>query len=187
MKKTAVCFLLAILFSALSPLSFADEEDRYNQKRSLFIMPASLETVEDEAFKGTAVETIVFRDELISIGDYAFENASNLTDVYIPSTVKFIGKNAFTSNKSLTIHGIIGSLAERWANEHEIPFMPSNIWSVLDESKTSVDADNLSADRYHKLVEPPKINHLHGRTEDEGKSMRPQERPELNPIDYRFP
>lgn len=187
MKKTVIYFLLVIVFSVLSPVSFAEADEHHNLRKSVFIMPASLETVEDEAFEGTAVKTIVFRDGLISIGDYAFENASNLTDVYIPSTIEYIGKNAFFSNKRLTIHGVIGSLAEKWAKEHEIPFMPSNIWNVLDESKIAGKAGVISAGRYHQLVESSKINHLHGRTEDEGNSLRPQDRPELNPIDYRFP
>ena len=149
MKKTAVCILLAILLSVLSPVSFAEADSSNNYKQSVFIMPATLEAVEDEAFEGTAVESIVFQDGIVSIGDSAFESAYNLTDVYIPPTIEYIGKNAFSSNKRLTIHGVIGSLAEKWAKEHEIPFMPSNIWNVLDESKIAGKADNISADGYH--------------------------------------
>jgi hypothetical protein len=79
------------------------------------------------------------------------------------------------------------SYAAKWAKEHEIPFMPSIIWYLLDNSDSTGHICKFFAERYFQLTSAENINHLHGRTEDEGKSMRPQERPELNPIDYRFP
>lgn len=189
MKKIVIVYVLAMTFFVLSPTAFATTERSQlrDTKQSVFTFPASLEKIEKEAFMGTAVKTAVFQDGLHFIGDSAFADSYNLTDAFIPSSIEYMGKNAFPSNIKLTIHGVIGSLAEKWAKEHEIPFMPSNIWTVIDENKIEDQADNISIDRCFQLATFQMINSLHGRTEDEGNSMRPQERPELNPIDYRFP
>lgn len=187
MKRNLIAFLMTVLFFALSHFAIASSDGLYEPKKSVFILPVSLEKINDGAFEGTAVKKVVFPEGFLSLGDRAFADARNLADVYIPATVEYIGKNAFPSNKRLTIHSVIGSVAAKWAKEHQVPFVPSSIWSLLDDSGTMSNTSRIPADSYYKAVTSEKNNNLHGRTENEGKSMRPQERPELNPIDYRFP
>lgn len=187
MKSTVNCCLLMLIFAVFSPFALADADDSHIYKKDVFIMPTSVEKIEAEAFVGTAVRTIIFHDGLHSIGDLAFADSHNLTDVYIPSSTEYIGRNAFPSNRKVTIHGVIGSLAEKWAKEHQVPFVPSNIGNVVEDGGGTNHSKRISADRVFQATNYERNNHLHGRTENEGKSMRPQERPELNPIDYRFP
>ncbi len=187
MKKEIVSVLLTVFFFALSSFPVANAESKRDAEKAVFVLPSSLEKIEDEAFKGTAARTVLFQESLIYIGNSAFENSRFLTDIYIPATTEYIGEHAFPSNERLTVHGVIGSLAERWAKEHYVPFVPSNVWNLIGDSRDADDTGRIPTDRYHQAMNSEKINNLHGRTEDEGKSMRPQERPELNPIDYRFP
>ena len=187
MKKKMISFISLLVLYALLPFAFADADGSINNKKDVFVFPCSLEAAGEEAFRGTAVRTVVFQEGFRSIGDFAFADAHNLTDVYIPSSTEYIGNNAFPSNKHLAIHGVIGSVAAKWAKEHQVPFVPSNIWSLLDDSGTMNSTNRILADSYCQEVASEKNNNLHGRTENEGRSMRPQERPELNPIDYRFP
>ena len=65
--------------------------------------------------------------------------------------------------------------------------MPSNIWNVVNNDRDTHQYKNNSVDMFFQAIDFERNKHLHGRTEEEGKSMRPQDRPELNPIDYRFP
>lgn len=187
MKRNMIVYFMAFIFIIIFPSAFADARGSDNRSNNVIIMPFSLECVENQAFEDTAVKTVVFQDGLLSIGDLAFANSRYLTDVYIPANTKYIGENAFPSNERLTIHGIIGSLVEKWAKEHQVPFVPSNIWNVADEGVGADHSKSISVDRFFHVVYYERNNHLHGRTENEGKSMRPQDRPELNPIDYRFP
>ena len=187
MKKAIIAFFVLLTFFVFSPIALAGANGFRHNKNNSFIMPASLVIVEEKAFEGTAVRTVVFPVGLISIGECAFANSHGLDDIYIPSTVEFIGNNAFSSNKRITIHGVIGSLAETWAKEHQIPFAPFNIWNMVDKRRCEDNYKSNSAVGFYQASNCETLRHMHGRTEDDGRSMRPQERPELNPIDYRFP
>lgn len=51
-----------------------------------------------------ALESVVFTDDLISIGTGAFSNCNALTIINIPKNVKTIGKNAFSATNITTIN-----------------------------------------------------------------------------------
>lgn len=48
------------------------------------------------------VKNVVIGDGIGSIGDYAFDNCTNLSSASVPSSVKIIGNNAFRNCSSLT-------------------------------------------------------------------------------------
>ena len=182
-------FLIAAVFIVLCILPLfssacAEEIDPGNDRT--FIFPSSLERIEDEAFEGTAAETVIFPEGLISIGSRAFEHVQGLKDVYIPDTTTSIADSAFSA-ADITIHGIDGSYAMSWASSHEIPFVAENIWNTVVQS---VRSHNTRTDPIHQiaitivliaLLEFFKFSCY------ELRSRRPKDRPELNPIDYRFP
>ena len=58
--------------------------------------------IENEAFWGSALTSIVIPEGVTSIGYRAFENCSNLTSITIPSSVTSIGYSAFSGCRSLT-------------------------------------------------------------------------------------
>ena len=57
-----------------------------------------------------------------TIDPHQFKGCINLTDIVLPDTVMKIAKTAFKDCKNLTIHAPVGSYAETYAKEREIPF-----------------------------------------------------------------
>ena len=176
--------LLAILLFSL-PTTYASEEGIDSQ--TTYIFPLSLQELEEDAFSGTAVEVVIFPDGFLHIGENAFSEARKLTDVYIPESTEYIADSAFSITQNLTIHGIDGSNAKEWAEEHQVPFVADNIWVALIRSGSSLNEQGIPTNHHAAAVNPEKMVAVHERSEDRIESRRPQDRPELNPIDYRFP
>lgn len=171
-----VCFLPDISFSSKSE----------TKNESTFVLPASLLVIEDEAFSDTAAESVILPKGFHQIGDKAFDGMSNLSDVFIPDTTELIADSAFFITENLTIHGINDSYAEDWASEREIPFIVDDIWNVVD---LGVGFHNECIDLIWRNFEALfiLIFALYRCGNNLARSKRPQDRPELNPIDYCFP
>ena len=58
-------------------------------------LSSSLESIEEQTFKGTKIASIDIPEGIETIGVGAFQNCANLTTVSIPSTVTTIGQDAF--------------------------------------------------------------------------------------------
>ena len=179
----AAMFLAALLFSI--PNALADET--VINPQATYIFPLSLQTIEEEAFSNTAAETVIFADSLVYIGENTFSRAKNLADVFIPESTRYIAESAFSTDSSLVIHGVKGSYAEDWAKKHKIPFVEENIWKHILDNDRRIDVPELEMDSLYKANHPERIAKIVPRSENEDESKRPQDRPELNPIDYRFP
>ena len=123
----------------------------------------------------------------MQIGEKAFDKAWRLTDVYIPGTTHFIADSAFHISTDLTIHGIDGSYAEDWAYSHEIPFVVDNVWNVIVQSGRTHNTRTDPIKRYIATLVLIILYEFFRLSFYEVRSRRPQDRPELNPIDYRFP
>ena len=186
MKKTLVLFLILIV-AVLFPLYAVAEENPSFDRTYIFTFPKSLIEIEDEAFWGTSVKTVVFLDGLTRIDENAFDKASHLRDIYIPPSTEYIAENAFPLNKGLTIHSFEGSLAERWAFEHQVFFEVSNIWAFISDGAFHLELKHSSFHEYFQEVPYKYVSSINDKSGFIEKSMRPQDRPELNPIDYKFP
>lgn len=186
-KKRFVIFTVLFVLIILPLSSTISTEGTDAEADRLFTLPSSLLIIEDEAFEGVAAQTVVFPDGLQSIGKGAFANASSLKEVYIPDSTQYIGDSAFSVNSGLTIHGIDGSYAKDWANKHEIPFVIDDVWSVFVPSgRFSNTLPNPVSRPVATIIlvilfELFRLNYYGVR------SRRPQDRPELYPINYRFP
>lgn len=107
-------------------------------------IPASVTTIELEAFKGCANLTSVNipGNSVTTIDGYAFQNCANLTSVKIPNSVTSIGGSAFqgctalesvnipNSKKSLTI----GSYAFSNCSELTTIVIPNNVSSISNNT-----------------------------------------------------
>ena len=85
----------------------------------------NLKTIEKDAFSDCfSLKKIILPDGLESIGEYAFNSSeiSGEQTIYIPESVKTIGKNAINENIA-TIYGFKNSAAEKYAKENNIPFV----------------------------------------------------------------
>ena len=145
--------------------------------------PASLRIVEDDAFSGTSFKTIIFDSSLVFIGNGAFQDVCTLTDVYIPESTAFIGSEAFPSDT--IIHGSAGSYAQKWAEENSHRFQSDNVWNNTSAPLLSL----LLLAQAWLFVPAVDTQHEYRfrRVTAYLRDMRPQERRELYPINYRFP
>lgn len=120
-----VCYLLLLV-------SLANAENQ-SGKQGVFHLPSSVKVIEDEAFSGTAAESVVLQDNVEFIGEKAFADIPTLSDIYIPKTTQFIAENAFWG-VDVTIHGIEGSFADQWAKERGYRFIHEDIWCPMGMS-----------------------------------------------------
>ncbi len=102
-------------------------DNSYNteaEKTAASKLPLYLITIEDEAFEGTAITTIILPENVETIGDYAFADIKTLRNISIPNRTTYIGKNAFKGSNNVTITGAPKGYARAWAHENGIPFSP---------------------------------------------------------------
>ena len=188
MKRTILIFILCLCISMLSgPLPAAAEMTGQNTGPPEYHvrLPSSLVQIGDSAFENTAVESVYLPTMTMVIGSRAFAANRALRIVYIPKTVVHIGEQAFEGDQ-LTIYGEKDSYAAAWARSHNVAFLQEQstlswtdiIRKLLRENAfLIVSLGCLSPAAFPQLKKA-------GRRE---RSMRPQDRPELYPIDYRFP
>lgn len=182
MKSRAASLLFLSVIILLLCLGTATGEEG-----PVFVLPAGLVEIEEEAFSGTAVQNVVLPDGLQSVGDNAFENTEELKDVYVPSSVETLSDSAFPENGQLVIHGTEGSAAQKWAEKHRVAFAPRTAWRTTAQDEKPKDSPDTGIGLLQKGDGLPGPMNRFSRARADGKSMRPQDRAELNPIDYKFP
>lgn len=148
-------------------------------------LPLALLEIGEEAFAGTALAQVSFQEHLLSVGDRAFAENPRLTDVYIPSSVQFIGESAFPAD--VLLHGEENSYVMTWAEENGYQF-------VVDEgSRVKALPDGFHVEQLLILIcialllDEKKVISVCRRITMFVESKRPQDRIELYPINYRFP
>lgn len=146
MKKILSFIFLYILFILLTTCASASilPEDRTDQAESAilpqaktdsitaaneqaeptFKLPASLTTIEDSAFEGTAITFVSLPESVEEIGDNAFANIPTLKGIRIPDSTTSISATAFEGSNQVTIAAASGSYAGAWAKKNSIPFSP---------------------------------------------------------------
>ena len=186
LKKRTPIILFVICLIMLFPHRIVYAEDLYTDAGVTFVLPLSIQNIEDEAFSGTAAETVILPEGLQSIGNFTF-TGHKLRNIYIPPSTESISESAFSKSDDLVIHGVEGSCAHDWAEEHEIPFVEEDIWRFMLDNGTTVSVHETGVDFPCQTINLKRIGRILPRAEEEDESKRPQDRPELNPIDYRFP
>ena len=109
----------------------------YEQKKTLtpdFVLPKSLITIEEEAFEGTAITSIVLPGYVDTIGDYAFANIKTLRVINIPQSISFIGDNAFIGSNQVLATGMPVGYVNSWAVKSGVPFAPFNGFQAHNNS-----------------------------------------------------
>lgn len=157
----------------------------YSEKGYIATFPKQLESINNEAFAETPFETVILNQNLAYIGERAFENAVLLKNVFVPSNTTYIGKNAFPSG--ILIHCRENSYAQAWSEENGYQYTLDYIW-YDSESLQSIYLKQLLTTLWFILpIDTTKLEIIRRRMKESVRSMRPQDRPELHCIDYRFP
>ena len=110
-------------------------------------IPDSVTSIGALAFYGcTSLEEAVIGKSVQSIGNYAFENTA-LTNVTLPLSVTFIGSYAFGYHYEDELHARVdfdyiaghpATIAESYAEKHEIPFRSYFDYEVNADGKTVI-------------------------------------------------
>jgi hypothetical protein len=185
--RLAVWLVVAVTLQMLvCPLTFCSASHRYGKEDAFkAILPRSLLRVEEEAFEGTVFRSLSFEDGLLWIGDRAFSNMEHLRDIWLPGSTAYIADTAFSHSSLVRIHGKDGTYVQKWAEEHQIKFEAYDSWYIAPHSEYiylwlllplfAMPCPNSDGKRIRQYIRSLVI------------SMRPQDRPELYPINYRFP
>ena len=188
MKKRSYVLLFILFVIIFCPHNMICAEEHVVGQDSIYVFPFKLQTIEEEAFSGVSAETLIFSEGLLRIEDNAFADDLCLKQVRLPSTIEYISESAFSSYADLTIHSVKNGYAEEWADNHGIPFVPEKIWESLLFSTMKMQNSQKVVEGYkHRIGKAGIIVLLNVRRYVNNRSMRPQDRAELNPIDYRFP
>lgn len=127
--KKAIPFLIILLCVLAFTISFAEAKGFVpaipeNEIVTEAKLPASLVTIEDEAFEGTSLVKVELPEGVGKIGEHAFANISTLCNIRIPITTSYIASSAFEGSNKTTITAPGSSYARTWAKNHGLPFSP---------------------------------------------------------------
>ena len=125
--KKIIPFLILLLCILTFTISYADAEGfiQDNEIISEARLTASVVTIEDEAFEGTALVKVELPENVETIGEHAFANISTLRNIRIPITTSYIACSAFDGSNRTMITAPGNSYARTWAKNHGLPFSPS--------------------------------------------------------------
>ncbi len=94
-----------------------DTATKQTAESDAFRLPASLREIGASAFEGTAVVRVTLPDSVTYLGDRAFADADRLHWIYIPDSVRSIGRDVFGANHSVIIAGTGDGATRKWAGE----------------------------------------------------------------------
>lgn len=185
-KATLLLALLFIIISNIYPASLL-QKSMADTTEYAAVLPASLITIENEAFEGTAVKVVALSGRLVNIGDRAFADNPSLIKISIPQSVESIADNAFDGSVNLIIHGVADSYVASWADEHNITFAESENTLLWFQKLGKLLRESFIFSFGFNSFCSNAVLWRRRRTETVLRSMRPQDRPELYPINYKFP
>lgn len=88
------------------------------------------------------INKIVISDGITSIGSKAFYGCINATIAKIPESVTVIGENAFMDCDEISISGMYGSYAQKYANENNILFVGNYTFEPLPDLNVELAETN---------------------------------------------
>ena len=97
-------------------------------------IPDSVTEIGSGAFAGCAgLTSVTIPNSVTKIIQWTFEDCTGLTSIIIPDSVTEIDEGAFSGCENLTIYGKKNSYADKYANNHDIPFK-----AIVDVKATGV-------------------------------------------------
>ena len=99
-----------------------------------FRMGMKTKEIGEAAFEGcTNLYSAVMKKSLKVIGKKAFSGCTNLKSVKLPNGIEYIADDAFDGCSRAVFYCEPGSYAEKYANEHEIPFKHMSIYGPNED------------------------------------------------------
>ena len=91
--------------------------------QSGFILPQSLTIIGEGAFEGIAAGCVEVSENVVSIEARAFADCKALREIHIPATVLKMSDQALEGCENVTVYGVKGSEAERFAQAAGFTFV----------------------------------------------------------------
>ena len=110
---TSVAFHYEIREGAAVILSYLGKESHVTVPATIGGYPVT--SVEEAAFRNTAVSSVVLPDSVTKIGWFAFADCKSLTSITLPASVSTIGYGAFDGSTSVTLYCPSDSYAAKYA------------------------------------------------------------------------
>ena len=111
------------VITAKHPSGVQSQVTLYVSSGGVFVLPASIKEIEEEAFADNSLlETVVLQSGVLSVGERAFADCALLKSVSVPASVSFIAPDAFLGSDRVTILCEEGSYAHEYALLNAIDF-----------------------------------------------------------------
>lgn len=187
MKKLVLVVAMLACFLGMDSIEYTESFIPAAEPKATFKLPASLLEIEEEAFMYTAEEEVILPSSISFIGDRAFAYNENLRIVHVPESVSYIGDHTFIGSDQLTIEGKINTYAFDWAQRHDVHFVQNPSGSAWVDHLRKLYSGSLILSISLCFMNPKVQLRQRKKTEYRERSERQQDRPELYPIEYKFP
>lgn len=97
-----------------------------DERRADLILPEYLTLIEESAFEGIAAKRVEITENVAAIERRAFADCMNLREIRIPATVLKVDDRALEGCENVTVYGVKGTEAERFAKAAGFPFVDLN-------------------------------------------------------------
>lgn len=112
----------------------------YNLKN--VTIPEGVTAINNSAFADcTSLTNVSIPESVTELGDSVFSGCSSLEKISIPKTVTYFGNDVFYNCRNLTIYGYRDSMAERYANNNNIPFVSADYKVVFKNNGRTVKTE----------------------------------------------
>ena len=134
-------FVFALIF--FGPSALVPEAERVpTVEKAVFVMPASLRIIEENAFEGTKVAEVLLAENVERIESRAFAGADSLSSIYFSGAVCHISDRAFDGVSNLTVIGPQGSFIQEWAQAKAFTFVAigERVYTAKETKQKLLDA-----------------------------------------------
>lgn len=87
----------------LNPVRSFKAVEKEEAEEPSFTLPASLQIIGDEAFEGTALQSVKLPESVEQVGDRAFANNAELLFIQLPERLRLIGEDIIAGSENAAI------------------------------------------------------------------------------------
>ena len=185
-----LCVCFAVFFSfLLTPAPDNDSAVQALRFENTFILPASLQTIGEEAFEGTAASAVILPENQLTVFQRAFSNMIHLEAINIPETGTLIGNTVFSGSQHVVIYGAEGGRAEQYARNNHLEFCPVQEWMQGRNARVfSIRRLTALYQAFQILILAYILKfRITGRKNCETRSLQRKRRIEMHTLDEYFP